>query len=294
MPSLAPLGKRKRPTEAPKSAPATKPAPGTKAAEPESDGDSDLQAIFKRAFEAKFAPLPFAPAADEGNHESAEEEDEDEDEWTGFDSESESESESVPAPVVVVHSTPSRALEIDKSELKAFLSSKPPTAAKPTPFPSSGPKPTPAEDEDSAANLKNDVALQRLLSESHLLSADRTSGALDPTGKNRHKALDLRLQALGAKGSLFKQEKMPMAHRKGIVRKGAERETKRRKEAKEAGIVLEVAQKAKGKSVGRRERAVDAPAVGRFRGGTLVLNSRDVASIEGPKFKSKGKGKRRR
>lgn len=137
-------------------------------------------------------------------------------------------------------------------------------------------------DEDSATNLKNDLALQRLLSESHLLSKDKsTTGALEATGKSRHKALDLRLQALGSRQSVFAQQKMPMHIRKGMVRKQGEREQKRRREAKDAGIILEREVRAsKMGSSRRRERGVDGPAVGRFKRGMLTLNRSDINDIQ--------------
>lgn len=155
--------------------------------------------------------------------------------------------------------------------------------------------PSTAEDEDSAENLKNDIALKRLLAESHLL--DRTASSngvqgLDPTGKNRHKALDLRFQALGSATSIYRQEKMPMSHRKGIVRKAQSREEKRRKEAKEAGIVLE-RRKGVRKEREKRERVVGGPAVGKFRAGMLTISKKDIASIEGHKERAGGRKTRR-
>ena len=65
-----------------------------------------------------------------------------------------------------------------------------------------------------ADNLKKDLALQRLLAESHLLDSSSSSTL---SGNSRHKAIDLRLKALGSKSSLFTQEKMPMSHRKGSL-----------------------------------------------------------------------------
>jgi len=141
------------------------------------------------------------------------------------------------------------------------------------------------DEEDEAENLKNDIALKRLLAESHLLDPISDGDGvrdLDPKGKNRHKALDLRLQALGSTTSIYKQAKMPMSHRKGIMRKIHNREEKRRKEAKEAGIVLE-RRKGMRKEKERRERVVGGPAVGKFRGGMLMLSRKDVASIHGRK-----------
>jgi hypothetical protein len=141
------------------------------------------------------------------------------------------------------------------------------------------PSPAAADDEDSTQNLKNDLALQRLLSESHLLSAT-ASADVNPTGKTRHKALDMRLQSLGSKTSIFVQEKMPMSFRKGIDKKKRDREEKRRKEAKEAGIVLEAVERKK-TAIGRRERAIGAPVVGKFKGGLLTLSKRDISEIQG-------------
>ena len=159
------------------------------------------------------------------------------------------------------------------------------------------PKQPAAPEEDSAesANLTNDLALQRLLKESHLLDPSAFKGTVSaPEGKGRLKVLDLRLQDLGAKQSITQQEKMPLSHRRGIASKAAEREGKRRKEAAENGVVLEKANftlKTGGK---RREKGTGGPTVGKFRGGMLKLSSRDVRSIQGPaRDRSKGQTGRR-
>lgn len=138
--------------------------------------------------------------------------------------------------------------------------------------------------------MKKDVALQQLLRESHLLDPS-TPGGLNPTGKNRHKALDLRLQNIGAKSSIFKQEKMPMAHRKGILSKAQSREEKRRREAKESGTILEMpAQETKKANSERRDRGIGGPSVGRFKGGTLTLSRKDLQDIRGSSSK-RGRGR---
>lgn len=105
----------------------------------------------------------------------------------------------------------------------------------------------------------------------------------------------MRLQDMGSKSSIFKQDKMPLAQRKGIVTKARMQEDNKRKEAFENGIILEKA-KAKKRKNGMRERGVGAPAVGRFQGGTLKLSSKDIAEIEGPRKGLKGgkSGKRKR
>ena len=145
-------------------------------------------------------------------------------------------------------------------------------------------------EQSDAQDLKNDIALQKLLRESHLLRQEGSSFA--PSGKSRHKATDLHLQKLGSKHSILGQERMPMSHRKGITAKATEREMTRRKEAREAGIILETGVKIKQKRV-QRDRGVGKPTVGRFKGGTLHLTSRDVASIETRKLSGSRKTRRR-
>lgn len=104
-------------------------------------------------------------------------------------------------------------------------------------------------------------------------------------------ALEMRLQALGAKQSLLTQQNMPAAHRIGISKKANRKDALRRKEAKENGVILEKVSKKS--SNARRERAVDAPGVGKFSGGTLKLSKRDISSIQGPTTAGKRKGSRR-
>ena len=144
-----------------------------------------------------------------------------------------------------------------------------------------------AEDEVvETINLKHDLDLQRLLKESHLLEKAKSSTSLS---EPRHKATDMRVQSLGSSSSIFDQSKMPLSHRRGITAKAASRESVRRKEARENGIILEKASHST-KSIGmRRDRGVDVPSVGRFRDGMLKLSKQDVASIQGP---ARGRGKR--
>jgi len=82
---------------------------------------------------------------------------------------------------------------------------------------------------------------------------------------------------------------MPMGMRKGINHAAVTREDKRRREAKENGIILErEAKKVKGGGVKKRrsERPVDLPGVGKLRGAELRITERDVRAIEG--FKKTG------
>ena len=149
------------------------------------------------------------------------------------------------------------------------------------------------DDEDprsEAEMLKNDLALQRLLRESHLL--DSTSDRLEATGRNRLKALESRIQALGGKDTTA-QKNVPMAIRKGIAAAREVRELKRRKNAKEAGIVLEK-DTTKKISKKRKDRGGFGPSVGRFKGSALVLSKRDVMDIEGRSGPGGGGGRKGR
>lgn len=203
---------------------------------------------------------------------------------------------------------------MSKREMRAYLSSRPPDTTSTTSTQTKSLKAGGEDDDDDAQNedsktlLANDLALQRLLSESHLLSASNpfhSIGSSDADGKTftqgrtRHLTTDLRLQKLGSKESIFTQRKMPMGMRKGINSARQEREAKRRREAKENGIILETALKEKGRkrtSKGTRgDVAVDMPGMGKFRNGELRLSSREVKEVEmeGKRF-DVGRKKRRR
>ncbi|KAG5993749.1 hypothetical protein E4U43_003410 [Claviceps pusilla] len=194
---------------------------------------------------------------------------------------------------------------MSKRELKAFMSSRPPdhTIANPSASQSeSSSSSTPASTfpEDAPSLLKQDLELRRLLAESHLLAPHAASTkslsnvnvqqAVEPKsfaeGRTRRKTTDLRVQALGAKLSIHKQDKMPMQMRKGMVAAAQAREVKRRREARENGIILE--RDTTGKNKRRRDRTrdgggggVDRPGVGRLRGAELRISERDVRGIEG-------------
>ncbi|KAI5919928.1 hypothetical protein F4810DRAFT_456590 [Camillea tinctor] len=317
----------------------------TQKAEP-SVSKEDAMAIFRRHFEAQFKPLKPAdqsttkskpeptsiPEAEDMRSDS-EGDDASNGSWDGVSDDEEPEPESNPTSTttttpeveVVSHTrTPSTTIlltGLSKRETKAYLSSRPPPSTSTTTTSSSTlssskrrSAPT-TTDEDAPSLVKNDLALQRLLSESHLLSSSSSSssngvgGSTEHIGRNRHLATDLRVGALGAKSSIYAQARMPMAQRKGIAAAAAGREAKRRREARENGIVLErpgggagagFAGKKKKKGVGmgmgppRRDRPVDAPAVGKLGGATLRLSKRDIAEIEAEGPRRGGGGKRRR
>jgi hypothetical protein len=280
---------------------------------------SNDREIFRKHFEAMFEPLPGSESATPTFGQEVDEEDSgptsDESAWEGL---SEPEPDSVPNEEtslveVVDHRAEVRdteAPELERQRYKTFMvgcgtvdqlstkglttpqSSRPPRQAQAKKVkPSQSPQEEPDEDGSEALNLKHDLDLQRLLKESHLLERAQESSS---PGTHRHKAVDMRMQALGSKDSMFHPDKMPLAHRRGILAKAAVREAGRRKEAKENGIILEkVATKSRSKD-DRRQRGVDVPAVGKFRGGTLRLSKRDLLDIQGPgRSGPRGKARRR-
>ena len=94
---------------------------------------------------------------------------------------------------------------------------------------------------------------------------------------------------MGSKTSVFAQQKMPLAQRKGIAAKATEREETRRREAQENGIILEKVAKRKRKDGSERQRGIGGPGVGKFQGGMLKLSKKDVAKIEGPRKSTRRK-----
>ncbi|KAG8532178.1 uncharacterized protein KY384_003818 [Bacidia gigantensis] len=220
----------------------------------------NANAILKRHFETAFQPLAglkriVSPCLDDPKEESQHEEDSD---WDGI---SDSEAE------VIQHNTSQfKDQTIPTGDLKTFMSFKPPTSHASLTN-SQQPKilRQAEDDETDKDNIKKDLALQRLLKESHLLEQH---SPIDHFGKTRHKALDLRLQDMGSKTSVFAQQKMPYAQRKGISAKASEREGNRRREARDNGIVLEKERRVVKRADIRRERGIGAPSVGRFQGGT--------------------------
>ncbi|KAJ9318716.1 hypothetical protein DTO271D3_846 [Paecilomyces variotii] len=275
----------------------------TAEARSEDTAAGDAHDIFRRYFESQFEPLDLQPVksartaeSDASESEEEEQEDDGSDEESGSEWDGISDAEGNGTKVEVVEYTSSHnstSDAIDKKARKAFMNAKPPDLSKPLTAKSTSKKEgeEAAASDDDAMDLKNDLALQRLLKESHLLES---ANDLDPTGKNRHKALDLRVQSLGAKTSLFSQEKMPMSHRKGIKEKAATKEDRRRREARENGIILEKPTFKSSKSSGkRRERGIGGPSIGKFAGGTLNLSKSDIMSIQGPRKSAKGKKGRR-
>ncbi|KAJ2901436.1 hypothetical protein MKZ38_001866 [Zalerion maritima] len=210
-------------------------------------------------------------------------------------------------------STPLSAGQMSKRDRRRFLSSVAPSLSARAPLPPAPPlllllrpeggkeeEEEEADTETASSLLKKDLELSRLLGESHLFSSLNThtsTGASLPFSDRRARlaATDLRIRALGSRRTLVGhqgQKKMPLAQRRGIVQKAGERETKRRREARENGIVLERPGGAgAGGTIGvgakdkrrkpKTEVAVDMPSVGRMRGAELKLSKKDIREVEG-------------
>ena len=305
------LGKRKRITREQLSQSSPSPSPSPSFDSGIHDGE-DIRDIFQRAFEAKFKPLEVKPkksrtarVEEASQDEQNEEEDEERSDWSGITSEDETSC----VQVVECNSSQAARDKASKAEMRAFMSSKPPSSTSQLPLQPG--KSTKDKDGDptEATHLKNDLALQRLLRDSHLLSSTSPSVSTSPsrsgtstptltaTGSLRHKSTDLHLQQLGAKRSIHAQKSMPMPMRKGIAAKAKLREEKRRREAKENGITLEKEVRIRVEK-GKRDKGVGGPSVGRFKGGMLTLSRRDVRDITsgtggGRGGKGRGRGGRR-
>lgn len=155
------------------------------------------------------------------------------------------------------------------------------------------------EDEE---NLENDLKLQRLLSESHILAhnvehsgADLTLQTIDyeaPVGNARRRILDQRIRTAAAinsaTGGLPKSlEKMPMGMRKGMIRARDNRVAEYEREAKEAGIILSRVKKGELRNLDQGRGAT----VSSDRLGTGKKNAKRIRD-RGLKIQSVGKSTR--
>ncbi len=95
-----------------------------------------------------------------------------------------------------------------------------------------------------------------------------------------------------------------MSMRKGIAAAADARDAKRRREAKENGVILERSAQTQGRkkgggggsSRGRGGGDVHSPGIGRMRGAELRISESDVRKIEGSRdaFGRRGRGRGRR
>ncbi|KAL8936045.1 MAG: hypothetical protein Q9211_004381 [Gyalolechia sp. 1 TL-2023] len=246
--------------------------------------DDRLQSLLQQHFETKFEPLEHASRGITQEALAVKELDIDvhHTDWSGFSEEEDEEN----ALVVNYEIQEMPRANVPREETKQFMGTKPPLQSDERPSTSKRIKREPPDQEDAAtdaANLKKDLALQRLLEESHLLDPN---SSLAPTGRKRHKAQDMRQQALGSKSSIFSQKSMPLVQQKGILAKAAEREEHRRRDAKENGVILEKVTKVKWQHP-KRQREIGAPRVGKLTRGMLTLSKNDVYEIVGRSKKTR-------
>lgn len=169
-------------------------------------------------------------------------------------------------PEVIVFQEPGeRVQRSSKKEYQAFMSSTVPQAP---------PRERKVKETDEAEveDSRNDLALRRLLKESHLLSEPHVS--LKSRGKSRHEALQARIEALG--GAKAKPQQHSWKIKSGIERKARDRATREAKEAKDAGILMarhSGVSKQKAKHRNGRDRGLNfTKEIGKFRKGNLALS----------------------
>ncbi|CAI5759165.1 unnamed protein product [Candida verbasci] len=174
----------------------------------------------------------------------------------------------------------------------------------------------PKTNEDNDENLQNDLKLQKLLKESHILTntleysgADLTLQTIDfddPTGKARRRTLDSRFEELSSTNGVRPKtlEKMPMNMRKGMIKKRNEKISKYEKEAKDAGIVISKVRKGElrdlsagrgstsssdrlgsGKKIKKtnRDKGLKIHGIGKSTRNGLVISQNDITRINSNK-----------
>ncbi|KAG5439548.1 hypothetical protein PCANB_002123 [Pneumocystis canis] len=140
--------------------------------------------------------------------------------------------------------------------------------------------------------LKNDVALQRLLEESQFLrkGPDSSTFSLNPTGKQRYKILEKRLELLGGKNV---KEKIPFKIRLGMELKAKMRREIANKKAKEAGIV-QALPASKSKIKRKRNYGLNEITIGKYHRGMVILSKKDIREVMSvPGFDDKKNKKRK-
>lgn len=319
--------------------------------------DDDYMAVQRRNFEAQFGSLETLGFEDKSkrrstahvrdNRDEAEGDEAESDEMSfgGFsdsddsgsespESDSESQSEEEPAPKIIrLDDNFSTAPVITKKDQKLLRSGRAPTMAeieeknrKLEKISAKQAQQNKKEDED---NLENDMKLQRLLQESHILSnqlqfsgADLTLLTIDyeePTGKARKKALTSRIRNLASTNSSTEGlpktlEKMPMSMRKGMIKSRDRKVAKYEQEAKDAGIILSKVKKGELRQLdhGRgstfasdrlgsgkkdtkrvRDRGLQINSVGRSTRNGLVISKDEISRINSQGKTQERKGKKR-
>ncbi|EGW35727.1 uncharacterized protein SPAPADRAFT_58924, partial [Spathaspora passalidarum NRRL Y-27907] len=152
--------------------------------------------------------------------------------------------------VIKLNATIAKPTIISKQDRKLLKSGRAPTLQELELKSQQASKQTKAQIKEDSENLENDLKLQRLLQESHILthSLEHSGAELtletidyeDPTGKARRRILDSRMRQLAATNSNEnrKLESMPMSMRKGMIASRDKKIKKFEADARDAGIVL--------------------------------------------------------
>lgn len=262
-----------------------KPVERKKSSSSEESVNSDVLDIFRRNFEAHFGSIDHMPVRSKESIEDIAEKDSDsEDSFRGFSDEescSDEKSSGEDSPVVVKFSDrkaddDSMSQLAKKQQKKLFISSKAPKFESTAATVSKPAKPESIED------LKNDLELNRLIKESHILAEAERHGhftgadiSLDAefNPKAKLKVLEMRLDEIGSKK---KTESIPMHICKGIVNRKQEKQAKYEQYAKEAGIVLAWPTKTSKKAVQRRERGLQIQTVGRSTKHGHIISAKEI------------------
>jgi len=209
-------------------------------------------------------------------------------------------------PNVVVFADPmlkSTTVLADRSQMKAFMSSKVSKLRQDTTSSSTSKVMKKEDGEDDFTNAQNDALLHRLVHTKLL------SGSLNPdlnlSGAQRRKALEGRALELAGKTSLGKgesvvrQDEMNRAAKRvrlGIEAKQKERAKNELEAAKNLGNYHPALKKIYGsssdtKEIGRKRVRGLKMGVGRFQGGVLKLSREEIRTVEGTSSSRGGKSK---
>lgn len=233
-----------------------------------------LKALFEKQFGTEWSnPVVAGPVSEENDVSDGGSAVISEDQ-TSQSSESEAE-QSDDGPITAKHSELAAASIISNSDKRRFMVSGAPKKA--------GQQDKPKKTKEDEEDLKNDLELQRLIEESHILQEQQEfSGAsisigdpMESIGKNRIKILEARMAKAGAKK---KTEKMPMAIAKGIKNKAKERSDTHKFRAKESGIVLAREKKVRKQRV--HDKGLKINSVGKSTAHGVTVSQRDIARVQ--------------
>ncbi|KAI8885348.1 hypothetical protein K501DRAFT_215748 [Backusella circina FSU 941] len=177
----------------------------------------------------------------------------------------------------------------DKASKKQFLSSRISSGEEPINVNTNKQKPTAKDAEEEMENAKKDVELKQLLATSHLLEELERD---EMTSRERRRHTMNKLETLGVKAT--PADKMPLALKLKVNQARQTESEKKLQDAKDLGIYdKSLKHLYVKKQVKKRDRNPGITnGVGRLKGATLTLNSKEIDRIKKqntkPKFNAKG------